>query len=403
MNLLDGTIFWFGLSFISPSTILPLFVTKLTPGGSTLAVGLVAVIAAGGWFLPQMIAAHWIERLPRMMPVIARAGFFLERLPVWLLVVAALLAGSWPAAALALFFAVYLWRGLGGGVVAPAWQDMVARCFPVNRRGRFLGTASFLGAAAAVAGAALSAWLLASLTFPLNFAAIFAIAAVATTVSWFFLSQTREPAQPPSRRPVQRERLLARLPRVLRSDANFRHFLSARWLLALGGMGSGFLTVAAVHRWQVPDATVGLFTTALWVGETLGYLCFGLLIDRFGNKLSLELGAAALAGAFLLAWLAPTPEWFYVVFALVGVNLSALLSSGLLVTLEFSGPEQRPTYVGIANSSVGLVNVAAPLAGAWLATIGYDALFTASAAASLAGLVALHWAVREPRWSVVGG
>ena len=294
-------------------------------------------------------------------------------------------------------------RGLGGGVVAPAWQDMVARCFPVNRRGRFLGTASFLGAAAAVAGAALSAWLLASLAFPLNFAALFAIAAVATTVSWFFLSRTREPAQPPSRRPVERERLLARLPRVLRSDANFRRFLSARWLLALGGMGSGFLTVAAVHRWQVPDATVGLFTTSLWLGETLGYLCFGLLTDRFGNKLSLELGAAALAGAFVLAWLAPAPEWFYAVFALVGVNLSALLSSGLLVTLEFSGADQRPAYVGIANSSVGLVNIAAPLAGAWLATMGYGALFAASAAASLAGLAALHWAVREPRWSVAGG
>ena len=401
MNLLDGSIFWFGLSFIAPSTILPLFVSKLTD--STLAVGLVAVISSGAWYLPQMFAAHWIERLPRMMPVISRAGFFLERLPVWLLVVAALMAGSWPAAALAFFFAVYVWRGLGSGVVAPAWQDMLARCFPVRRRGRFLGTASFLGAAAAAAGAALSAWLLERLPFSLNFAAIFGVAAVATTVSWFFLSQTREPAQPPSRRPAERERLLARLPRVLRSDPNFRRFLTARWLLALGGMGSGFLTVAAIDRWQVPDATVGVFTAALWLGQALGYMCFGLLTDRFGNKLSLELGAAALAAAFLLAWLAPAAEWYYAVFALVGINLSALLSSGLLVTMEFSAPEQRPTYVGIANSSVGLVNMAAPLVGAWLATIGYGPLFAASAVASLVGLGALHWAVREPRWSVAPG
>src|SRR5690554_1444492 len=57
MNLLDGSIFWFGLSFISASTILPLFVTKLTD--STFAVGLVAVISSAGWFLPQMFAAHW--------------------------------------------------------------------------------------------------------------------------------------------------------------------------------------------------------------------------------------------------------------------------------------------------------------------------------------------------------
>jgi MFS family permease len=401
MNLLDGGLFWFGLSFISASTILPLFVRKLTD--STLAVGLVAVIASGAWFLPQMFAAHWIERLPRMLPVVIRAGFFLERVPIWLLVPVALLAGTWPAAALALFFTVYLWRGLGGGLVAPAWQDLVARCFPVNRRGRFLGTASFLGAGAAVAGAALSAWLLERLAFPHNFAAIFALAAMAVTVSWFFLSQTREPAQPPARRPVERERLLARLPRVLRRDVNFRRFLSARWLVALGGMGSGFLTVAAVDSWQVSDATVGLFTTALWLGEMVGYLCFGLLTDRFGNKLSLELGTVALVAAFVLAWLAPGPGWFYAVFALLGIHLSALLSSGILVTLEFSSAEQRPTYVGIANSTVGLVNMAAPLVGTWLAASGYGTLFAASAAFSVAGLVALHWAVREPRWSVAPG
>jgi MFS family permease len=313
------------------------------------------------------------------------------------------MAGSWPAAALAFFFVVYVWRGLGGGVVAPAWQDMLARCFPVRRRGRFLGTASFLGAAAAAAGAALSAWLLEGLPFSLNFAAVFGVSAAATTLSWFFLSQTREPAQPPSRRPAEREQLLARLPRVLRGDPNFRRFLAARWLLALGGMGTGFLTVAAIDRWQIPDATVGVFTAALWLGEALGYLCFGLLADRFGNKLSLELGAAALAAAFLLAWLAPAPEWYYAVFALVGINLSALLGSGLLVTMEFSAPEQRPAYIGIANSSVGLVNMAAPLAGAWLATVGYGPLFAISAAVSLVGLGALHWAVREPRWSAAPG
>ena len=30
VNLLDGAFFWFGLSFISGATILPLFVSKLT-------------------------------------------------------------------------------------------------------------------------------------------------------------------------------------------------------------------------------------------------------------------------------------------------------------------------------------------------------------------------------------
>ena len=51
------------------------------------------------------------------------------------------------------------------------------------------------------------------------------------------------------------------LPDVVRSDINFRNFLSARFVLALAEMGSGFLTVAAIQLWAIPDAMVASFTT----------------------------------------------------------------------------------------------------------------------------------------------
>ena len=63
VNLLDGASFWFGVSFISSTTIVPLFISKLTD--STLAIGLVAVIAQGSWFLPQLFTANLVERLAR--------------------------------------------------------------------------------------------------------------------------------------------------------------------------------------------------------------------------------------------------------------------------------------------------------------------------------------------------
>ena len=112
-NFLDGVAFWFGMSFISSSTVIPLFVSKLTP--SPLAIGLVAVIAQGAWFLPQILTANVTEGLPRRKPVVINLGFFLERLPTWLLVVAALLAVEAPQLALAVFFVGYAWRGLGAG------------------------------------------------------------------------------------------------------------------------------------------------------------------------------------------------------------------------------------------------------------------------------------------------
>ena len=87
VNLLDGAFFWFGASFMSSATILPLFVSKLTT--SPLAIGLLAVFAQASWFLPQLFTANLVERLARKKPVVVNLGLFMERLPVWGLVLAA--------------------------------------------------------------------------------------------------------------------------------------------------------------------------------------------------------------------------------------------------------------------------------------------------------------------------
>jgi len=167
--------------------------------------------------------------------------------------------------------------------------------------------------------------------------------------------------------------------------------------VALASLGTGFVTVAAVQRWQVPDSTVGLYTAANLVGQTAGYLVFGFLADRLGHKLPLELGILALALAMALAWLAPAPGWMFLVFILTGIYISALVGSGILISLEFSGPERRPTYVGITNTTVGVVNVIAPLLGTALAAAGYGWTFAAGALAGLLAWAALRWGVQEPR------
>ena len=188
------------------------------------------------------------------------------------------------------------------------------------------------------------------------------------------------------------------MPGLLRADERFRRFLVAYGLLTLGGMGLGFVTVVAIRRFGVADSTVGIYTGVMLLGQGLGSLFFGVLADRRGHKLSLEWSAAAFALAFLLAWLAPAPGWYYIVYFLLGLGTGARLVSGLLVVLEYAQPERRPTYVGVANTTVGLIAMTGPLLGIWLADISHDLLFALSAIISLAALAVLHWRVREPRW-----
>ena len=87
VNVLDGSAFTLGATFISSATIVPLFLSKLSD--SPIPIGLAAMIAQGSWFLPQLFTANLVERLARKKPVVVNLGFFTERLPMWLILMRA--------------------------------------------------------------------------------------------------------------------------------------------------------------------------------------------------------------------------------------------------------------------------------------------------------------------------
>lgn len=396
VNFLDGAFFWLGLSFIAYATILPLFLSKITT--NPLPIALLAIIGQSSWYLPQLFAAGPTERLARKKPVVVNFGFFAERLPLWFLPISALLTLWSPLLAITVFFLAYAAHGLGAGAIGPAWSDMLARIFPVDRRGRFFGITSFVGTGMGALGAIFSGWLLTTFAFPFNFAYAFTIAAFLITFSWFFLALAREPAQePPKALLAERGQSWRKIKAIVHNDHNFRNYLIARLLTSFGNMAAGFVTVAAIYRWAVPDSTVGLFTAFLLVGQTVGNLIAGFIADRFGHKRSLATGLVALIASYLLAWRAPAPIFFYGVFFLLGVAAGIAIVSGILINMEFSRPEHRPTYIGIANTTMGIGAVLAPLLGAAIALTGYGSLFVVSALFGMAALATLSIAVKEPR------
>jgi len=397
-NITEGAFWWFGMSFASAATILPLFVSKLTPHKLPLAI--LAATASAGWALPQILCANYAERLVHKKALVVNVGFFAERLPACLWPAAALLAGSSPPAALVLFLGAHAWLCLGGGVIATGWTDMVANCFPVALRGRMFGFMVVLGSGAGIAGAKLSGHLIEVYPFPYNFAATFGLAAIGIMVSWVLLAATREPVTPLLKPRQTHREFFTTLPALLRSDGNLRGFLLARVLMVCGGLGSGFLMVSATSRWQVPDAMAGDYTAAMMVGQVLGNLLCGVMSDRHGHKITLQSGVACSALAYALAAAAASPGWYYPVFFLLGVAGGAFFVSGILMILELASPERRPTYVGLVNTSLGVMGVVSPLVGAALAEFGFGWLFAIGAVLQTAGLAVLTIAVKDPRRDV---
>ena len=395
VNVIDGALFLLAQSLMSATTILPFFVSRLTD--NPFYFGLLAVIANGGWFFPQLFSAGLIERTDRKKPWLINLGFFAERLPLILLTATTFLAVRSPSWALALFLLAFAIYNLGAGIIAPAWQDLLAVCFPANRRGRLMGVTMFAGGITGAFGAIGSSRILETLPFPRNFLILFGLATILMFLGWAVLALTREPVRQVPRTAENRLRIWTRLGRILRRDQNFRRFLIARGLLAVGGMGMAFVTAAAVTKWDVSGGTVGNYTVALLVGQSASNLLFGLLADRIGHKPSLVLGGLAATAAYAIAGLTTLPLLYYLVFVLLGVYFSATFVSGLMIVLEFVGPEQRPTYVGATNSIIGAINVVIPLLGGWLATFSYGYLFTLSAAAGLLGVLLMWFWVVDPR------
>ncbi len=397
MNLLDGVSFWFGVTFMSSSTILALFISKLTP--DPRAIGLMAAIAQAGWFLPQIFTASAVERLPRKKAMVVNLGLLLERVPVTVLALAPLLAIRNPQLALIVVLAALTWHVVGAGIVAISWQDMIAKIIPLNRRGRFFGVTNALGTGVGFIAAGVCAQLLARVAYPMSFFYCFVLAALFIGISWIFLAFVREPPQPVTTpRPSQKE-FWARLPEIVREDHNFRHFLFARLGLALAAMGSSFLAISAIQRWNLGDSAAGYFTLAVLAGQAAGNLLFGLLGDRFGHVRNLVFGGLVGALGFIFAWLAPAPGWSYVALALNGIGSSALIVSGIMVVMEFSDAKRRPTYIGLSNTGTGLAGLIAPLIGGFLARNSYDLVFAVSAGIGLLATLLMAWWVRDPRWA----
>jgi len=397
VNALDGASYWFGMSFFSATVILPLFVSHFTH--SPLLIGLIAFLSTAGFLLPQMFVANAVERAPRKKFFPVTLGFFLERVPVLLLApVTYLLATSQPTLALILFFVLYTWYTFGAGVIIVGWQDMIAKIFPVEKRGRFFGITNFVGNGTGILGALAVPFVLERSVFPTGFVLAFAVAGALILLSWVFLSLAREPAVPSNKPPVSQLDYLRSLPDVLRRDQNFRMYLVSQVVFSLSGMATGFLVVYAVQAWKLPDATASGFTIALQVGLTLANLFFGFLADRKGHKLSLEICLLLSVLSLGLAIIATGEVWFYAIFFLRGAVQAGMFISGISIVYEFIDADNRPTYIGLANTIPGVAGAIAPLIGGWLAgAVSYQAMFILSAVIGVVGWALLRFAVREPR------
>ena len=430
---LDGLFFWLGISYYSATTILPLFVSHLTP--SNLVVGAVPAVVALSWSLPQLFGARALRNLAgrsaaggssgssgssglgetgragRMARPDARKRYIIQtallgRVPMLVLVaVTALYSVSHPTLTLVLFLLCFGLFRLAGGLNTPVYYDLVAVVIHPRIRARFIGLSQFLGGAIAAVALATGSAVLDSFPFPGGFVILFTVGLILMTGAIGFMAIVREPdfTQEAGHAPEGSDDpagatggaggtgstdsgtgIVRAAALTLKRDAAFRGYLGGRVFVALASMAQAFYAIHATRDMGGTDGDVAFFSAILLGSQTVSTLVWGAVADRL--HLQPVLLAATVLGALAtgIALAAPSLAWFGLVFAVSGAALGALAVTdpGMPLALAERSNADRALYVAVANTVLAPVYVVAPLVGGAAAdTGGYALTYVAALAA----------------------
>jgi MFS family permease len=393
--IMDGSFFGFAMGFASFTTVIPLFLSTLT--SSTILIGLIPAVRTMGYQLPPLFVASAVARRKYYHGMVLLNTLH-ERIPfLGLALIAYFHASLGNELSVALAFAMIIWHGLGGGLTANPFQNLIVRMFPPEYRATVLGMQSSGNNLLAGGGAILAGVLLSRLPEPLNYTACFLMAAVGVTISYVCLAGLREPQRNGDDLPVNQIPFYGGIRDILSRDRSFRWFLVARMLAQFAMMASAFYMIYAVRHLGMSAANAAVMTSVLFITQVIANPGIGWLSDRWSRKGVLEIGALTLAFGPLLAWLSPNQGWFAVVFVLAGASNAIFFILGLVFTMQFGSDEERPLYFGMANTLTAPVTIVAPLLGGWMAdTWGFASTFLSATLAGVLSLIVLHFWVKEP-------
>ena len=402
LGVTNGVLFALGESLSSAGLVLALLVRQL--GGSLALVGLLPSLQSGGFLLPQLLVGSRLQAWPYKLPLYRRAA--LARIVAFMTVIGAIFAAGFVSHTVSLWLIVicYSIYNLGGGTSTLAFQDVVAKVIPPRRRGSFFGTRQLMGGLLtfAIAGP-LVRWLLGEsspLSFPNNFGLLCSIALVAIAIGLMAFALVDEPPQAHTPPATRLSDVLRRAPQILRANANYRWFIVSRMLTRVGQIAEPFYLVYATEALGLPAGVAGVFLAVRAVTGALSNLVWGRVSDRRGNRQLVLLSgtliictpAVALAGPALAAGLGLGQGGLLaamgLVFLVSGAANDGNQLAGSTYLLEIAPEDERTTYIGLANTTLGIVTFL-PVLGGWLVgRIGYTGTFSLGLVFAMLGLLA---------------
>ena len=407
LGVTNGAMFGFAEALMSVDTVLTWFVHHLA--GSNFLVGLVGPMRDAGWYLPQLLASHGLQRQPRKMPLYRRMAAI--RILMWLTWVVATFSIKDYTLLLLVFFLSYAVYSIAAGLAGLPFMDIVAKTIPSRRRGAFFGGRLLFAGILGLGASVIVSWMLSEdspAAFPANVGCLFLIGWVAMLLGLTLFTQFVEPAGDVRPEPGTFRSHVQRAARLPRQDNNLRFYLIARTFLMLSYVAAPFYAVYSISVLNAPATILGVYVGVRTVSALLLNPVWARLSDRRGNRLVVR--AATVCGLFMPAWAIVTPLIaagqhadstvlslsFVPIFALSGIFETGMTIGANNLLLEISPSTDRAIYVGLANTILGVAYFSTVISGVLADWLGYQLVFSLA----LVFFVMALWAasrIREPR------
>lgn len=418
VGVLNGTFFRGGCAFLDPSTVLPEFLSYLTPSSSI--IGGVSAIFRAGMLFTQILTANFLETRAYKKPVYNLAAK-IRIISVFTLAFVVYFFGARSNNfALLMFLLVYIIYSFASGLGVLPFSDIVAKTIYERKRGLFMALRWSTGSLLSLGVGYIVARVLSKrdlFPFPANFAFLFLLGGITITIALCIFSfGVKEPPQKNIRKNVIgfKEYLKTAL-KNLCYDKNYAYLLITRLFAGAEALSMPFFIRYARTILNMRPEITGSYLSVKMIGGMIAVLIWGKVGDRHGNKLLVQF--ICLLGSLIVAWalsakllvdqiylliplineLALLKIIYGVVFFMVGGYLAGQIMAFNNLLLEIAPEEKRPSYIGIFNSIVGFELLILPLIGGIIVdTFSYKIMFMISLFLQSGGVI-FSFKLEEPR------
>jgi MFS family permease len=359
LNVLNGSSTKLAEELISPSVTLPWILSAL--GAPAFMSGLLVPIKNAGSLMPQLLVSGQI----RAFAIRKHFWTIAAVIQAICMILAGLAAysldgniASWVILLMLLLFSI------ASGVASVAFKDVVAKTIPKGQRGQMLAWRATLGGVLSLIAGLSLYFLIGENAGIVTYFTLFLIAAVLWlfAAALFYGIDESPGATAGGRNPVSE---LKNGWNLLKTDINLRKFVITRALLMAIPLATPFYVLIGKSTVDDSIAAFGLLIVATGFANIVSSPFWGRYTDKSSRIMMV---VTAFLGIFTAAYVLVFPFLpetfqniysFLPVFVLNGMAHAGARLSRKTYLIDFAPEAERPLYVALSNTLIGLFTIVA--------------------------------------------